>query len=127
MEVSRELKLTEKLHKLIENQEGDFIDKLLAVDTISCNTLLTELKVKVIKIDYKWFYQVMIVIYEYYCREYKEMEEGLEKDIREGVIKMQLKIFSGKEIENEEVIEYIKMRQKVRERVKWLKERRRES
>ncbi|TEX50609.1 MAG: hypothetical protein B7C55_09880 [Actinomycetales bacterium mxb001] len=69
----------------------------------------------------------MIVIYEYYCREYKEMEEGLEKDIREGVIKMQLKIFSGKEIENEEVIEYIKMRQKVRERVKWLKERRRES
>lgn len=127
MEVSNELKLTQKLHNLIENQEGDFIDKLLAVDTISCNTLLTELKVKVIRVDYKWFYQVMIIIYEYYCREFKEMEEMLEKDIRRGIINMQLKIFSGKEIETEEVIEYIKMRKKVRETVKWLKEKKRET
>lgn len=124
MEVSKELELTAKLHRLIDSQEGDFIQKLIAVETISCNTLLTELKVKVIRIDYKWFYMLMIVIYEYYCREYKELEESLDKEVKEGVIRRQLKIFSGEEIEAEEVIEYIGLRKKVVEKVKWLKEKR---
>jgi len=126
MEASKELEQTIKLRKLINSQDptNSFVEKLLAVDTISCNTLQTELKFKSYSSDYKWFFIVMIYLYEYYRTEFKGLEEHLDKEVLNGLINGNLKIFSGKDIGREEIIEYISLRSKLREKVKWLEKER---
>lgn len=126
MEASKELDQTIKLRKLINSQDptNSFIEKILAVDTISCNTLQTELKFKSYSSDYKWFFIVMIYLYEYYRTEFKGLEEHLDKEVLNGLINGNLKIFSGKDIGKEEIIEYISLRRKLREKVKCLEEER---
>jgi hypothetical protein len=124
MEASSNLQQTARLQKLIDSQQGTFIERLLAVDTISCNTMLTELTVDVMRIEYKWFFMLMIVVYEYYCREFEGLEEKLEKEVIKGLLKAQLSIFGGQEIKKEEVIEYIGLRTKLRDVVKCLEKER---
>lgn len=126
MEASKELEQTIKLRKLINSQDptSTFIEKILAVDTISCNTLWTELKFKSYSFDYKWFFIVMIYLYEYYRTEFKGLEEHLDKEVLNGLIMGNSKIFSGKDIGKEEIIEYISLRSKLREKVKWLENER---